>query len=42
MVGGAASVIDLMVAFLWGFGLHQFGGTAFQGVQSIAQQIAGK
>jgi hypothetical protein len=34
--------IDLMVAFLWGFGLHQFGGTAFQGVQSIAQQIVGK
>jgi hypothetical protein len=36
------SYIDLTVAFLWGFGLHQVGGTAFQGVQSIAQQIAGK
>lgn len=34
--------IDLLVAFLWGFGLHQVGGTAFHGVQSIAQQIAGK
>lgn len=34
--------IDLVVAFLWGFGLHQFGGTTFQGVQSIAQQIVGK
>lgn len=36
------SPLDLVVAFLWGFGLHQFGGTAFQGVQSLAQQILGR
>jgi hypothetical protein len=33
------SCTDLVVAVLWGFGLHQVGGSAFQGVQGMVQQI---
>jgi hypothetical protein len=30
---------DLLVAFLWGAGLHAVAGQAFQGVQGLAQQF---
>jgi hypothetical protein len=35
------SYTDMGVAFLWGFGLHQFAGNTFQSVQGLAQQVTG-